>query len=229
MFRVSLSIFGRRIFSIDRWRSDAVKKYRIDNRVKPLLPRRRELFVLSAALCWRSAVAGSFMAWRVDRASATDEQERLPSATKSVQQDGQRALQFPIRSECKPFLPSNATTDTGEFIDPTSFPTAKYCGHCHQEAYAQWRQSAHANSFRAPWYIKNVNLLMNGKGIEFARHCEGCHNPIALTSGAMTENSPVNRKFDDDGITCSVCHAIQKVNTRGHRELCAGSAGSDGG
>jgi hypothetical protein len=36
-----------------------------------------------------------------------------------------------------PFLPSNAATDTGQFIDPSSFLTAQYCGHCHQEAYAQ--------------------------------------------------------------------------------------------
>jgi len=73
----------------------------------------------------------------------------------------------------------------------------------------------HANSFRAPWYVKNVNMLINGKGIEYARHCEGCHNPIALTSGAMTQHSPVNRSFDADGVTCSVCHSIQQVNTRG--------------
>jgi len=114
-----------------------------------------------------------------------------------------------------PFLPSLATTETGEFINPKSFPTAKYCGHCHQEAHAEWRQSAHANSFRTPWYTRNVNLLMAEKGIEYARHCEGCHNPTALTSGAMTKGSPINRKFDEDGITCSVCHAIQKVDTRG--------------
>jgi hypothetical protein len=54
-----------------------------------------------------------------------------------------------------PFLPSNATTDRGEFIDPESVPTAAYCGHCHQESHRQWRQSAHANSFRTPWYQKN--------------------------------------------------------------------------
>ena len=58
-----------------------------------------------------------------------------------------------------PFLPSNMQTDTGEFIDPKQFPTAQYCGRCHQEAHAQWRQSAHSNSNRAPWYLKNVNLL----------------------------------------------------------------------
>src|SRR3978361_1700675 len=58
-----------------------------------------------------------------------------------------------------PFLPSNMTSDTGKFIDPKSFATAQYCGHCHQEAHAEWRQSAHSNSNRAPWYLRNVNLL----------------------------------------------------------------------
>ncbi|MGA2276646.1 MAG: tetratricopeptide repeat protein [Terracidiphilus sp.] len=115
----------------------------------------------------------------------------------------------------QPFLPSSARTDAGQFIDSKKFLGAAYCGHCHQEAHAEWRQSAHANSFRAPWYVKNVNVLMREKGIAYARHCEGCHNPIALTSGAMTKNSPVNRDFDKDGITCSVCHSIQKADTRG--------------
>lgn len=115
----------------------------------------------------------------------------------------------------KPFLPSNAATDDGQFIDPRSFPTAEYCGHCHQQAYAEWRQTAHANSFRNPWYIKNVGLLINERGVEYTRHCEGCHNPIALVSGALTPHSAIDRSFDNDGVTCSVCHSIQKVTTRG--------------
>ena len=48
-----------------------------------------------------------------------------------------------------PFLPSNAMTVNGQFINPRSVLTAEYCGHCHQEAYHQWRQSVHSNSFRA--------------------------------------------------------------------------------
>ncbi|MHB1022938.1 MAG: multiheme c-type cytochrome [Acidobacteriaceae bacterium] len=115
----------------------------------------------------------------------------------------------------EPFLPSNAKSITGEFISPQSFPAAEYCGHCHQETYHQWRQTAHANSFRAPWYIKNVNMMMKEKGIEYSRHCEGCHNPIALMSGVLTEKGTTHRPFDQDGITCSVCHSIQKVTTRG--------------
>ena len=114
-----------------------------------------------------------------------------------------------------PFLPSNATTDTGEFISPKSFYTADYCGHCHQESHQQWRESAHSNSNRAPWYLRNVGLLNTEKGIEFSRHCEGCHDPIALVSGALTEGAPKKRPYDQDGVTCSVCHSITKGDTRG--------------
>ena len=114
-----------------------------------------------------------------------------------------------------PFLPSNATTDTGEFISPKSFYTAEYCGHCHQEAHTQWRESAHSNANRAPWYLRNVGLLNTEKGIEFSRHCEGCHDPIALVSGALTEGAPKKRPYDQDGVTCSVCHSITKGDTRG--------------
>jgi len=78
-----------------------------------------------------------------------------------------------------PFLPSNATSANGQFFSPKSFPTAQYCGHCHKEAYRQWRQSVHSNSFRAPWYLKNVNMLIDEKGVQYSRHCEGCHNPVA--------------------------------------------------
>jgi tetratricopeptide (TPR) repeat protein len=114
-----------------------------------------------------------------------------------------------------PFLPSNITTDTGQFIDPKSFPTAQYCGHCHQESHAEWRQSAHSNSNRAPWYLRNVNLLNAEKGINFSRHCEGCHDPIAVVAGAITEGAPRKRPYDQDGVTCMVCHSIQSVTTRG--------------
>lgn len=115
----------------------------------------------------------------------------------------------------RPFLPSNATSDTGQFIDAKNFLSAKYCGHCHQQAYAEWRQTVHANAFRNPWYVKNVNLLISERGIEYTRHCEGCHNPIALFSGALTKGSPINRSFDADGLTCTTCHSIQKVDAYG--------------
>jgi tetratricopeptide (TPR) repeat protein len=118
-----------------------------------------------------------------------------------------------------PFLPSNAATASGMFMDAKRFPTAQYCAHCHEESHAEWQQSAHANSFRTPWYIRNVDLLKQEKGVEATRHCEGCHNPVALLSGALTPGGPANfsheRPFDNDGVSCMVCHSIAKVTTRG--------------
>jgi tetratricopeptide (TPR) repeat protein len=114
-----------------------------------------------------------------------------------------------------PFLPSNARTSTGQFMSPKSFPTAQYCGHCHQEAYHQWRQSVHSNSFRAPWYLKNVNALIDEKGVQYSRHCEGCHNPVALFSGDLSQGMPKKRPFEDEGVSCSVCHSIQSTDTTG--------------
>ena len=114
-----------------------------------------------------------------------------------------------------PFLPSNATSSNGQFLSPKSFPTAQYCGHCHQEAYRQWRQSVHSNSFRAPWYLKNVNMLIDEKGVQFSRHCEGCHNPVALLSGDLSQGMPKKRPFEDEGLTCSTCHSIISTDTTG--------------
>jgi len=114
-----------------------------------------------------------------------------------------------------PFLPSNAMTANGQFVNPRVVLTAEYCGHCHQEAYHQWLQSVHSNSFRQPWYLKNVNMLIDEKGVQFSRHCEGCHNPIALFSGDLSQGIPKKRPFEDEGITCEVCHSIQSTDTTG--------------
>jgi tetratricopeptide (TPR) repeat protein len=112
----------------------------------------------------------------------------------------------------QPFLPSNAQTATGDFIPAAAFQTAQYCRHCHEETYHEWRQSLHSNSFREPFYKQNVELLNKTQGIALSRHCEGCHDPVALLSGALTSKPFVqDRRFDKDGVTCSVCHSIQKL------------------
>ena len=107
--------------------------------------------------------------------------------------------------------PGNAKLATGEFIQPGAFPRAEYCGHCHPDAYSEWRQALHSNSFRTPFYRTSVNILARTKGIEFTRHCDSCHNPIGVLSGALTENATVDRAFDENGLTCMTCHAIQQL------------------
>jgi len=120
---------------------------------------------------------------------------------------------YDLRFGANPYLPSEAKADFSGFLDPAQIPSASYCGHCHSGVHAQWRQSAHANSFRAPWYIKNVNELGETRGIAYTRHCEGCHNPSALFTGALTPGSKVARPNDEDGVTCMVCHSIRQVQS----------------
>ena len=164
-----------------------------------------------AAVC-----AAAIMLVRPQPASADTDADASAAARHVYNEKVAAKYNFHYGKE-SPFLPSNMTTDTGEFIDPKMFQTAAYCGHCHQEAHKQWRESAHSNSNRPPWYLKNVALLNDDKekGIAFSRHCEGCHDPIAVAAGALTEGSAKKRPYDQDGVTCSVCHAIQRVDTRG--------------
>ena len=108
-------------------------------------------------------------------------------------------------------LPGDAQVQGGDFLQPEAFLPATYCKHCHEEAYSQWRQALHSNSFRTPFYRTSVNILPRTKGIEFTRHCDSCHNPIGVLSGALTQDSKVDRAFDQDGLTCTTCHSIQKV------------------
>ena len=125
-----------------------------------------------------------------------------------------------------PFTPGNVQVQGEGFLQPGAYPTADYCGTCHQEAYSQWRQALHSNAFRTPFYRTSVNLLIRDKtrGIAFARHCDSCHNPIGLLGGALTEDSKVDRaRFDSDGLTCTTCHSVVSLDsTNGNASIKMG-------
>jgi len=110
--------------------------------------------------------------------------------------------------------PGNAAVEGKDFLPASAYPDAAYCGHCHQESYHEWRQALHSNSFRTPFYRTSVNILIRTKGIEFARHCDSCHNPVGLLAGSLTQDATMDRSFDRDGLTCMTCHSIQNVDTK---------------
>ncbi|KAA6460451.1 tetratricopeptide repeat protein [Acidobacteria bacterium AB60] len=115
-----------------------------------------------------------------------------------------------------PFTPGNIAVEGEGFLQPGAFPSAEYCGTCHQEAYTQWRQALHSNSFRTPFYRTSVNLLIRDqtRGIAFARHCDSCHNPIAVLSGGLTADSKIDRTLmDSDGLTCMTCHSVMGLDS----------------
>ena len=170
-----------------------------------LLGRRAFLFLVIvigiAALCLRS-VHG-----------ASDKRAEEASVRKAYSDKVAETYSYPFGTD-KISLPGNAAAEDSGFLEASAFPDAAYCAHCHQEAYHQWRQSLHSNAFRTPFYRASVNILIRTKGIEFARHCDSCHNPIGTLAGALTKNSTLDRSFDSDGLTCMTCHSIQSVQTK---------------
>jgi tetratricopeptide (TPR) repeat protein len=146
---------------------------------------------------------------RAAEAPQTESDSGLSAYTKKIDQ----TYIYPF-GKGKMALPGNATAVGSNFLPASDFPTAAYCGHCHQAAYHQWRQSLHANSFRTPFYRTSVNILVRTKGIVFARHCDSCHNPIAVVSGRMTPGSQVDASYDRDGVTCMVCHSIESTASK---------------
>jgi tetratricopeptide (TPR) repeat protein len=167
----------------------------------------RRIFLLVLLLC-----AASILFFRSTR-GAEDAQESEAKARRAYADTIRETYNFPF-VKGKLSVPGNAAAEGDDFLEPGAFPDAEYCGHCHQEAYHQWRQALHSNSFRTPFYRTSVNILLRTKGIEFARHCDSCHNPIAVLTGAMNPNSPIDRAFDRDGLTCTTCHSILSVQSK---------------
>ncbi|MEJ7615392.1 MAG: multiheme c-type cytochrome [Pyrinomonadaceae bacterium] len=138
----------------------------------------------------------------------------LTAAAHGLATDVKSSKDYSLPFGDNPFAPGNAKTTTGTFIAAEKFIPATRCAQCHTDSHAQWRQSTHANAFREP-FTKNVNDLIQQRGIENTRHCESCHNPAALFSGALTKSASFKRPFDDDGVSCIVCHSIQSAENRG--------------
>jgi Flp pilus assembly protein TadD len=145
--------------------------------------------------------------------AAEDSQAAQAAKQKTYSDKINKAYTYPFEAG-QIALPGNAAVEGDTFLDPAAFPDAVYCGHCHQEAYHEWRHSLHANSFRTPFYRTSVNILARTKGIEYTRHCDSCHNPIGVLSGSLTPGGQGDRSFDRDGVTCMVCHSIRSTASK---------------
>lgn len=120
------------------------------------------------------------------------------------------------------FSPSNAKTETGEVIPVEQFIPAARCAACHQDTHTGWAESLHRNAAREPFYKESVDILERQQGSEATMHCESCHSPVATLSGALFKaNSATSkdadgaRPYEDEGVTCSVCHSITEVRLEG--------------
>jgi Tfp pilus assembly protein PilF len=130
-----------------------------------------------------------------------------------------RPVSYPGPPVSGAFAPSNARTQDGALIPASQFPASTRCGGCHTDTHAAWSQSLHRNAAREPFYRESVDILLHTRGIEATRHCESCHTPVALFSGALTKDSPRQEApftaLDDEGVTCTVCHSITEARLDG--------------
>ena len=136
----------------------------------------------------------------------------------STSADGNKKRAIPA-SPKDAFSPSNARTEDGNLIPVNQFFSARRCVGCHHDTHAAWSESLHRNAAREPFYRESADILLRTRGIEFTRHCESCHTPIALFSGALAKDRPRQQApftpLDDEGVTCTVCHSITGARLNG--------------
>ncbi|MDP6377649.1 MAG: multiheme c-type cytochrome [Pseudomonadales bacterium] len=131
----------------------------------------------------------------------------------------------------QPFAPALTKTASGGLIDADALMRDEFCGDCHVDVHAQWQYSAHRfSSFNNPAYrftVRNTRrkLLARDGNEQGVRLCAGCHDPVALVSGAFDDPF-----FDDEqhpsahaGITCLTCHGIERLGShRGNADYVLG-------
>ena len=106
----------------------------------------------------------------------------------------------------------SAESDHLKLFLENRFPSAATCGVCHPKHYTEWSVSQHAYAQLSPIYLSlnnKINQLSNGSNGDF---CLRCHSPVGGNLGespfaSNMERHPTSR----EGITCIVCHRINKA------------------
>lgn len=117
-----------------------------------------------------------------------------------------------------PFFPSLATTENGRPVPPVLLADSKSCGAsgCHTAIYQEWEASAHRYAAEDPLFQKVQGALIKSEGIPSARYCAGCHDPVSLLSGYKDASIGVEAPGFKEGISCTACHAMGRVDVQGN-------------
>jgi len=100
------------------------------------------------------------------------------------------------------------------------YPSASTCGTCHPKHFKEWSVSQHAYAQMSPIYLSlnnRINELSNGSNGDF---CLRCHSPVGANLGESTFMSNLDRHpASREGITCVVCHRIDKAYNKASGRL----------
>ncbi|NVB83339.1 MAG: tetratricopeptide repeat protein [Kofleriaceae bacterium] len=105
----------------------------------------------------------------------------------------------------------------GEVSDGAMLSDVDSCASCHPDAAAQWATSPHSfASFGNPIYRVNVELARAELGRPASLHCGGCHDMPLAVDGLMAGDVPADDLRSHSGVTCRLCHGIERVDKDGN-------------
>jgi hypothetical protein len=101
----------------------------------------------------------------------------------------------------------------GVATDPAAFTSAAVCGTCHQQHYAEWRESGMGRSSEVSQFLIELyqaSLDIRGAPVEDVEQCLHCHAPIAV----MGDSPDLELATDlaREGVTCDVCHTAVEAH-----------------
>ncbi len=115
-----------------------------------------------------------------------------------------------------PFYPSLIRMGGAMPLSLDQFQGAPECGVCHKQIYQQWKGSMHAAAFTDPIWRALVAVGSEETGGKIDKFCIGCHTPIGLATGDVTN---VEGIFSEDtdlvstfGVQCDACHVMSESN-----------------
>ncbi|MGI9479028.1 MAG: multiheme c-type cytochrome [Hyphomicrobiaceae bacterium] len=113
-----------------------------------------------------------------------------------------------------------ADADHLQLFVENRYPSANTCGVCHPKHYKEWSVSQHAYAQLSPVYLalnNRINQLSNGSNGDF---CLRCHSPVGANLGESPFMSNLDRHpTSREGITCVVCHRINKAYNKASGRL----------
>lgn len=104
-------------------------------------------------------------------------------------------------------------------IAPEALAGSASCGTtgCHTEIVREWQPSAHRYASRSAFFQLIQKAMADVNGAESTRYCAGCHDPIALFSGAKNlYDEDLSSPGADEGVSCAACHGIVRTDVEGN-------------
>lgn len=104
-------------------------------------------------------------------------------------------------------------------IHPRALAGSEQCARCHQQIVDEWLPSAHRYASMDFVFQKVQENMAKDLAPEATRYCAGCHDPIALFSGAKNVgNETLSAEGAHEGVSCLVCHSTVQTDVRGNAD-----------